>query len=76
MFRWSTPPSLNRSPVPFMGFEIPRPHPDDTVAVIGGGPLGLMMVHVAALSGCKVIAIVKHDGQVEAAQPAGRRACH
>ena len=47
------------------------PHPGDTVAVIGGGPLGLMMVHVAALSGCNVIAIVKHDGQVEAARQLG-----
>jgi L-iditol 2-dehydrogenase len=53
------------------GFEDSRPHPGDTVAVIGGGPLGLMMLHVAALAGCEVIAIVKHDGQVEAAQQLG-----
>ena len=53
------------------GFEDSRPHPGDTVAVIGGGPLGLMILHVAALSGCKVIAIVKHDGQVEAARQLG-----
>ena len=53
------------------GFLDSNPHPEDTVAVIGGGPLGLMMVHVAALSGCNVIAIVKHDGQVEAARQLG-----
>jgi L-iditol 2-dehydrogenase len=53
------------------GFLDSNPHPDDTVAVIGGGPLGLMMVHVAALSGCNVISIVKHDGQVEAARQLG-----
>ncbi len=53
------------------GFEDSRPHPGDTVAIIGGGPLGLMMLHVAALAGCEVIAIVKHDGQVEAAQQLG-----
>jgi L-iditol 2-dehydrogenase len=53
------------------GFEDSRPRPGDTVAIIGGGPLGLMMVHVAALAGCEVIAIVKHDGQVEAAQQLG-----
>jgi len=53
------------------GFEDSRPHPGDTVAIIGGGPLGLMMVHVAALAGCEVIAIVRHDGQVEAAQQLG-----
>jgi L-iditol 2-dehydrogenase len=53
------------------GFEDSHPHPGDTVAVIGGGPLGLMILHVAALSGCQVIAIVKHDGQVEAARRLG-----
>jgi L-iditol 2-dehydrogenase len=53
------------------GFEDSRPHPGDTVAVIGGGPLGLMMVHVAALAGCEVIAVVKHDGQVVAAKALG-----
>ena len=53
------------------GFEDSRPHPGDTVAIIGGGPLGLMMVHVAALAGCEVIAVVRHDGQVEAAQQLG-----
>jgi L-iditol 2-dehydrogenase len=53
------------------GFLDSKPQPEDTVAVIGGGPLGLMMVHVAALSGCNVISIVKHDGQVEAAKQLG-----
>ncbi len=53
------------------GFEDSHPRPGDTVAVIGGGPLGLMILHVAALAGCKVIAIVKHDGQVEAARQLG-----
>jgi L-iditol 2-dehydrogenase len=49
------------------GFEDSRPHPGDTVAIIGGGPLGLMILHVAALAGCEVIALVRHDGQREAA---------
>ena len=53
------------------GFEDSRPRPGDTVAVIGGGPLGLMILHVAALAGYEVIALVKHDGQVEAAQQLG-----
>jgi L-iditol 2-dehydrogenase len=53
------------------GFKDSHPHPGDTVAVIGGGPLGLMILHVAALAGCQVIAIVKHDGQVEAARQLG-----
>lgn len=53
------------------GFEDSRPRKGDTVAVIGGGPLGLMILHVAALAGYEVIAIVKHDGQVEAARQLG-----
>ena len=53
------------------GFEDSQPHTGDTVAVIGGGPLGLMILHVAALAGCEIIAIVKHDGQVEAARQLG-----
>jgi L-iditol 2-dehydrogenase len=53
------------------GFEDSNPRPGDTVAVIGGGPLGLMILHVAALAGCEVIAIVKHDGQREAAKQLG-----
>ncbi len=39
----------------------------DTVAVIGGGPIGLMFVQVAKLTGCNVIAVVKRDSQVTAA---------
>ena len=53
------------------GFEDSHPRPGDTVAVIGGGPLGLMILHVAALAGCETIAIVKHEGQMEAAKQLG-----
>ena len=53
------------------GFEDSRPRKGDMVAVIGGGPLGLMILHVAALAGFETIAIVKHDGQVEAAKQLG-----
>jgi len=53
------------------GFEDSRPRPGDTVAIIGGGPLGLMILHVAALAGYQIIAVVKHDGQVEAARKLG-----
>jgi L-iditol 2-dehydrogenase len=53
------------------GLEDSLPHPGDTVAVIGGGPLGLMILHVAALYGCQVIALVKYDGQAEAARRLG-----
>jgi L-iditol 2-dehydrogenase len=53
------------------GLEDSHPRAGDTVAVIGGGPLGLMILHVAALAGCETIAIVRHDGQAEAARQLG-----
>lgn len=53
------------------GFEDTDPRPGDTVAVIGGGPLGLMILHAAALSGCRVIAVVKHAAQVTTAKALG-----
>jgi L-iditol 2-dehydrogenase len=53
------------------GFEDSNPRPGDLFAVIGGGPLGLMMLHVAALAGCETIAVVKHEGQAEAARQLG-----
>jgi L-iditol 2-dehydrogenase len=43
----------------------------DTVAVIGGGPIGLMFVQVAQAIGCNVIAVVKRDSQVAAAKRKG-----
>src|SRR5258707_12474503 len=43
----------------------------DTVVIIGGGPIGLMFVQVARAIGCNVIAVVKRDGQVEAAKHMG-----
>jgi L-iditol 2-dehydrogenase len=43
----------------------------DIVAVIGAGPIGLLFVHAAALLGAEVIAVVKRDGQVQAATKFG-----
>lgn len=40
----------------------------DSMVVIGAGPIGLMFLHVAALSGVRVIAVVKREDQVEAAR--------
>ena len=53
------------------GFEDSHPKKGDIVAVIGGGPLGLMILHVAALAGYETIALVRHNGQVEAARQLG-----
>jgi len=43
----------------------------DSVAVIGAGPIGLMFIQVAKLSGSNVISVVKRDSQVNAALRAG-----
>src|ERR1700744_4832812 len=43
----------------------------DTVAVVGGGPIGLMFVQVAKAIGCNVVAVVKRDSQVSAAKQMG-----
>jgi L-iditol 2-dehydrogenase len=40
----------------------------DTIAVIGAGPIGLMFIHAAELSGLRVIAVVKRPEQVESAR--------
>jgi L-iditol 2-dehydrogenase len=43
----------------------------DNVAVIGGGPIGLMFLQVAKAIGCNPIAVVKRDEQVSAARKFG-----
>jgi L-iditol 2-dehydrogenase len=43
----------------------------DIVTVVGAGPLGLMLIRVAKLNGCKVIAVVKREEQVKAARHFG-----
>ncbi len=40
------------------GLEDSRPRKGDIIAIIGGGPLGLMILHVAALAGYETIALV------------------
>jgi L-iditol 2-dehydrogenase len=55
------------------GLEDSHARPGDTVVVIGGGPLGLMILHIAALAGCNVIAVVKHDAQAATALALGAR---
>jgi L-iditol 2-dehydrogenase len=42
--------------------------PGHSMIVIGAGPIGLMFMQVAALSGVHVIAVVKRDDQVETAK--------
>jgi L-iditol 2-dehydrogenase len=43
----------------------------DNVVVIGAGPIGLMFMHVAQLSGMKVIAVVKREEQILSATTFG-----
>src|SRR5262249_42375494 len=45
--------------------------PDDTVVVLGGGALGLMLVRAAALRGARVIAIDRHAERLAIARAYG-----
>ena len=53
------------------GLEESDARAGDTIAIIGAGPIGLMFMHVAELTGMRVIAVVKHDEQVSAARTFG-----
>ena len=44
----------------------------DTVTVIGAGPLGLMLIRVAKLNGCKVIAVTEGRGSDIVIEAVGR----
>lgn len=50
------------------GLEETAATPGDSMVVIGAGPIGLMFMHVAQLSGMEVIAVVKRDDQVSTAR--------
>jgi L-iditol 2-dehydrogenase len=53
------------------GLEECQPRKGDTIAVVGGGPIGLMFMHIAELYGLRVIAVVKRDEQIAAARTFG-----
>jgi L-iditol 2-dehydrogenase len=53
------------------GLEESNALPGDLLAVIGAGPIGLMFMHAAQLAGMRVIAVVKHEEQIEAARVFG-----
>ncbi|WP_260705839.1 zinc-dependent alcohol dehydrogenase [Edaphobacter flagellatus] len=55
------------------GLEETAPRLGDTMVVIGAGPIGLMFMHVAALAGQNVIAVVKRDDQIATAKLFGAR---
>lgn len=50
------------------GLEETAARPGDTMVVLGAGPIGLMFMHVAQLSGVRVIAVVKRADQVATAR--------
>jgi L-iditol 2-dehydrogenase len=54
-----------------LGLEQCFPKPGDTLVVIGAGPIGLMFIRTAHISGCRVIAVVKRDDQVASAKRFG-----
>ncbi len=53
------------------GFEETNPRPDDTIAIIGLGPIGLMFVKLAKLYGCRVIAVGRRKTQLDRAAVLG-----
>jgi L-iditol 2-dehydrogenase len=53
------------------GWEETAPRAGDTVAIIGLGPIGLMFVKLAKLSGCRVIAIGQRRQQLDRAAALG-----
>ena len=54
-----------------LGLEASGARAGDTMVVIGAGPIGLMFVHAAQLSGVRVIAVVKREDQIAAARHFG-----
>jgi L-iditol 2-dehydrogenase len=53
------------------GFEETSPHPGDSIAIVGLGPIGLMFVKLAKLYGCRVIAVGRRKTQLERAAALG-----
>jgi L-iditol 2-dehydrogenase len=54
-----------------LGLEQTKPKPGDSVVVFGAGPIGLMFIRTAHISGCRVIAVVKREDQVASARSFG-----
>ena len=54
-----------------LGLEACGARAGDSMVVIGAGPIGLMFVHAAKLSGVRVIAVVKREDQIAAARHFG-----
>jgi L-iditol 2-dehydrogenase len=55
------------------GMEESNAQPGDSMIVIGAGPIGLMFLHAASISGLDVIAVVKREDQVQTAKDLGAR---
>lgn len=53
------------------GMEESGAQPGDTIVVIGAGPIGLMFMHVAALCGLRVIAVIRRESQRSAVEMFG-----
>ena len=53
------------------GLDDTNPRPGDTIAIIGLGPIGLMFVKLAKLSGARVIAIGRRKTQMDRAAAMG-----
>jgi L-iditol 2-dehydrogenase len=54
-----------------LGLEEADPREGDTVGIIGLGPIGLMLVKLAKLRGCRVVAVGRRAAQVQRAAASG-----
>ena len=53
------------------GWEETLPRPGDVVTIIGLGPIGLMFVKIAKLTGCRVVAVGRRQTQLKRAAALG-----
>jgi erythritol/L-threitol dehydrogenase len=55
--------------------DLLKPNADDYATIIGQGPIGLLMIQVAKLKGCRVIAIDTQDYRLKLAKKLGADYC-
>ncbi|MBI3615525.1 MAG: zinc-binding dehydrogenase [Candidatus Omnitrophica bacterium] len=53
------------------GFQAVHPGPEETVVILGAGPVGLMFAQLARRAGCRIILLGKGSRRLEAAQQCG-----
>ncbi len=55
--------------------DLLKPNADEFATVVGQGPIGLLMIQVAKLKGCRVIAVDKEEDRLKIAKKLGADYC-